>query len=76
MKKIFFLFFLLAFTVATFPAAQAAKTPETSAKQKKTSRKTGTKRVVRQRCTTTQSKSRKKQAAEAEQQKLHRQLNT
>lgn len=76
MKKIFFLFFLLAFTVATFPAAQAAKTPETSAKQKKTSRKTGTKRVVRQRGTTTQSKTRQKQAAEAEQQKLHRQLNT
>lgn len=76
MKKIFFLFFLLAFTVATFPAAQAAKNSETSAKQKQASRKTGAKRAVRQRSTATQSKTRQKQAAEAEQQKLHRQLNT
>ena len=76
MKKIFFLFFLLAFTVATFPAAQAAKKSETSAKQKQTSRKTGTKRSTRQRNTTAQSKTRQKEAAEAEQQKLHRKLNT
>ncbi len=71
MKKIFFLFFLLAFTVATFPAAQAANKTETSGKQQQTSRKTAGKRTSRQGSTT-----RQKQAAEAEQKKLHRQLNT
>ena len=76
MKKIFFLFFLLAFTVATFPAAQAAQKSDTSAKQKQTSRKTAKKRTVRQRNTASQSKTRQKQAAEAEQKKLHHQLNT
>lgn len=77
MKKAIFLFFLLVFTSVTVHAAQTGQKSGKSRTQKKTVKKVSPKRNDRQTASSrSQDKTSQKQAAEAEQKKLRRQLTT
>ncbi|EEO28493.2 murein hydrolase activator EnvC family protein [Oxalobacter paraformigenes] len=77
MKKVIFLFFLLVFTSVTVHAAQTAPKPGASRPQKKSAQKTSGKNNSKKTASTqSQDKTKQKQAAEAKQKNLNRQLAT